>query len=337
MQTVGKLVRNADLVGAALFLTVIGATLHPAPAMANDKVTLRLDWTLDGYHLPFVWALDKGYYAHEGLDVKILEGRGSGNTAQLIGAKTNTFGEVDASRAALARGQGAPIKVVGSFLQRSQGVVVSFASSGINKPKDLIGKTVATSAGSSSTVLFSAMLKASRIPESKVHIVNVSSTAKQASLLQHRVDAITGLLGDECVGIKEKSPGVKVNCMLVANYGIHALGVGIIANDATVKDNPGLVRRFVKASVKGWVESMKHPAEAAKIGKKYFPLANAKLLQAKFEAIFPLIHTKNSMGHPLGWMAKEDWRNTIGMLKSYMKLQSTAPVSDYYTNQFIPK
>ena len=337
MQMLRNLVRDANLIGVLFILVVIGTALHAASAMANDKVTLRLDWTLVGYHLPFVWALDKGYYADEGLDVKILEGRGSGNTAQLIGAKTNTFGEVDASRAALARGQGAPIKVVASFLQRSQGVVVSFASSGINKPKDLIGKTVATSAGSSSTVLFHAMLKASGIPESKIHIVDVSSTAKVASLLQHRVDAITGLLSDECVGVREKSPGAKVNCMMVANFGIHALGVGIIANDATIKDNPGLVRRFVAASVKGWYEAMKHPAEAAKIGKKYFPLASAKLLQAKFKSIAPLIHTKNSMGHPLGWMSEEDWRSTITMLTSYMGLHSTAPVTDYYTNEFIPK
>jgi NitT/TauT family transport system substrate-binding protein len=337
MQMVRHLARKGSLVGTLLFLAAIAATLRSAPALANDQVTLRLDWTLNGSHLPFVWALAKGYYADEGIDVKILEGRGSGNTAQLVGAKTDTFGEADASRTALARGQGAPLKVVASFIQRSEGAFMSYASSGINKPEDLIGKTVGTSEGSSSTVLFHAMLKALGIPESKVHIVSVASTAKVASLLQHRVDAVTGLLGDECVEVKEQSPGEKVNCMMVADFGINALGVGIMANDATIKDNPGLVRRFVRASVKGWVEALKNPAEAAQIGKKYFPLANAKLLQEKLESIAPLIHTPNSVGHPLGWMADEDWRNTIAMLKSYMGLHSTAPVTDYYTNEFIPE
>lgn len=336
MQIARYSVRRGRLV-EALLISITTAAIISAPALANDQVTLRLDWTLNGSHLPFVWALAKGYYADEGIDAKIFEGRGSGNTAQLVGAKTDTFGEADASRTALARGQGAPLKVVASFIQRSEGAVISYASSGINKPEDLIGKTVGTSEGSSSTVLFHAMLKASGIPESKVHFVSVSSTAKVATLLQHRVDAVTGLLSDECVEAKEQSPGEKVNCMMVADFGIQALGVGIMARDDTIKDNPDLVRRFVRASVKGWAEAVTNPAEAAAIGVKYFPLANAKLLQAKLESIVPLMHSPNSVGHPLGWMAPKDWIGTIDMLKSFMGLSNTAPVTDYYTNDFIPE
>src|ERR1035441_11085134 len=118
MQMVRHLARKGSLVGTLLFLAAIAATLRAATSLANEQVTLRLDWTLNGSHLPFVWSLAKGYYADEGIDVKILEGRGSGNTAQLVGAKTDTFGEADASRTALARGQGAPLKVGGRRIGR---------------------------------------------------------------------------------------------------------------------------------------------------------------------------------------------------------------------------
>src|SRR3984893_10382995 len=139
----------------ALFLLsfILAGLLVSERTLAKDQVTLRLDWTLEGFHLPFVWALAKNYYADEGIEAKINEGRGSGNTAQLVGAKTDTFGEADASRAALARGQGAALKVIAAYIQRSEGTVVSFAASGLGKPEDLIGKKVATSPGSSSTVL----------------------------------------------------------------------------------------------------------------------------------------------------------------------------------------
>ena len=62
--------------------------------------------------------------------------------------------------------------------------------------------------------------------------------------------------------------------MPVADFGVKALGVGLMANDDTIKQNPDLVRRFVRASLKGWNEALKNPAEAAAIGKKYFPLAD---------------------------------------------------------------
>jgi NitT/TauT family transport system substrate-binding protein len=335
MQSVRHLARGC--LGTLIFGAAITAMFHSAPALANDQVTLRLDWTIEGQHLPFVWALDKGYYAAEGIDAQIFEGRGSGNTAQLVGAKTDTFGDADASRAALARGQGAPLKVIAAYVQRSEGTVVSFAASGLDKPEDLIGKKVATSPGSSSTVLFQAMLKASGIPESKVDIVNVDSTSKVASLLQHRVDAVTGLISSECVLVKEQSPEEKVACMPMADFGVNALGVGLIVNDDTIKQNPDLVRRFVRASLKGWADAVKDPAEAAAISKKQFPLGDTKVLQAQLESVIPSMHSANSVGHPIGWMADADWHGTIETLRSYMGLTSTAPANDYYTNEFIPE
>jgi hypothetical protein len=88
MRATGKWVFSNCLAGGLLFFLACAAMAPSTAALANDQVTLRLDWTLEGFHLPFVWALDKGYYAAEGIDAKILEGRGSGNVAQLIGAKT---------------------------------------------------------------------------------------------------------------------------------------------------------------------------------------------------------------------------------------------------------
>jgi NitT/TauT family transport system substrate-binding protein len=332
-----SLVRGTACRAPLVVSFILAGMLVSGPLLAKDQVTLRLDWTLEGFHLPFVWALAKNYYADEGIEAKIYEGRGSGNVAQLVGAKADTFGEADSSRAALARGQGAPLKVLASFIQRSEGTVISYATSGIKKPEDLIGKNVGSSEGSSSNMLFRAMLKAAAIPEGSVKFISVDSTAKVASLLQHRVDAITGLLSAECVHMREQSPGETINCMPVADFGVKALGVGLLAHEDTIKENPDLVRRFVRASVKGWTEAVKNPAEAAEIGKQSFPLANTKLLEVKLKAVAQALHSPASMGHPVGWMAQEDWLATIDMLKSFMGLTSAAPVTDYYTNDFIPE
>jgi NitT/TauT family transport system substrate-binding protein len=337
MPLINVLARGPRSLTMSIFCAAVTALLPSVPALANDQVTVRLDWTMEGQHLPFVWALDKGYYAAEGIDAQIFEGRGSGNTVQLVGAKTDTFGEADAARTALGRGQGATLKVLAAYIQRSEGTVVSFADSGINKPDDLIGKKVASTPGSSSTVLFQAMLKASGVAESKIDNVNVDATSKVASLLQHRVDAVTGLMSSECVLARQQAPDEKIACMPMADFGVNALGAGLIVNDDTIKQNPDLVRRFVRASLKGLGETVKNPAEAAAIGKKHFPLADVKVLQAQLESLIPSIHSANSVGHPLGWMAEADWHATIDTLRSYMGLTSTAPITDYYTNEFIPE
>lgn len=327
-----KLLSRRLLLSASLAACLFGATA----AQAADSVTLRIDWTLQGFHLPFVWALDKGYYAAEGLDVKILEGRGAANVAQVLASKGDTFGQIDAGAAALARSKGAPIKVVAVYMQKTQGALVSFKDTGITKPEDVVGKTVASSPGSSSGNLFKAFLEARKIAPDKVTVQSVDSNAKMATLLQGKVDAITGLVTAECVEIalQSKKP---VNCMHFADYGVKALSMALAVHEDTIKQNPDLVRRFVKATNKGWDESIKNPEEAARIGKKHFPLAEEHLLKAKFETVPELMHTDATKGKPTGWMAQGDWEGTLATLKELSGLKTDDPATAFYTNDFIPK
>jgi NitT/TauT family transport system substrate-binding protein len=48
------------------------------------------------------------------------------------------------------------------------------------------------------------------------------------------------------------------------------------------------------------------------------------------------MHSPSTKGRPIGWMAEEDWKDTIAMLEKYAGLQNTEALSAYYTNQFIP-
>src|SRR5262249_57776072 len=65
----------------------------PAPAVKGappepENVSVRLDWIPGSHHAPFYVALDKGWYAEQGLDVEIGPANGSGQAAQLVTAGT---------------------------------------------------------------------------------------------------------------------------------------------------------------------------------------------------------------------------------------------------------
>jgi NitT/TauT family transport system substrate-binding protein len=73
----------------------------PAPAAeALQKATLRLDWTALGYHAPFYLGVARHYYQDAGLDLTILEGKGSPAVASLVGNGSDDFGFADASTVA---------------------------------------------------------------------------------------------------------------------------------------------------------------------------------------------------------------------------------------------
>ena len=66
-----------------------------ASALAQDAVSLRLNWYLGGLHVPFYYGKEMGFFKQEGIDLTINEGRGSANTVQVVAAGSDTFGMAD--------------------------------------------------------------------------------------------------------------------------------------------------------------------------------------------------------------------------------------------------
>ena len=157
----------------AVILAAAVAVIAASFAHAEDKVSLRLNWYLGGLHVPFYYGKDKGYYAAEGIDLTINEGRGSANTVQVVAAGSDTFGLADSSSVILTASKGADVKSVMSLLNTTGFSVVSLAESGIKTPKDLEGRTVAVTPGDPLGQLLQAVCKANNVDCSKIGMVQV--------------------------------------------------------------------------------------------------------------------------------------------------------------------
>src|SRR5512132_1127353 len=161
-------------------------------ALAQDKVSLRLNWYLGGLHVPFYYGKDKGYYAAEGIDLAINEGRGSANTVQVVAAGSDTFGLADSSSVIATAAKGADIKSVMSVLNSTGYSVVSLAETGIKTPKDLEGKRLAVTPGDPLGQLFLALAAHNKLDMSKITLIQVDPAAKVVSVLEKRADGLLG-------------------------------------------------------------------------------------------------------------------------------------------------
>src|SRR5258708_2602245 len=103
------------LAALAALLTLAGT----AQAQSRDKTVLLLNFYLYSEHAPFFLGKERGYFADQGIDLEIQEGRGSGPTVQAIAAGTAQFGYADIASMVKAAEQGAPVTAVGVLLQRS--------------------------------------------------------------------------------------------------------------------------------------------------------------------------------------------------------------------------
>jgi len=71
-----------SLVVGTVAAVVGGAAL--SVAAAGTPVTFQLNWMAGGPNAGFAAAVAEGYYKDVGLDVTLVQGNGSGNTAQLV-------------------------------------------------------------------------------------------------------------------------------------------------------------------------------------------------------------------------------------------------------------
>src|SRR5438552_4746859 len=241
----------------AAILAAVIAVIAASFAHADDKVSLRLNWYLGGLHVPFYYGKDKGYYAAEGIDLTINEGRGSANTVQVVAAGSDTFGLADSSSVILAATKGADVKSVMSLLNSTGFSVVSLAEAGIKTPKDLEGKSMAVTAGDPLGQLFQALAAVNKVDTSKITLIQVDPAAKVVTVLEKRADALLGGADDQYFLIKQK--GMQPAALRFSEWGANIVGMTILTKGELVKSKPDLVRRFVRATAKSWEEAKKNP------------------------------------------------------------------------------
>jgi NitT/TauT family transport system substrate-binding protein len=320
--------RLAAILPAAI--VVIAASF----AHAEDKVSLRLNWYLGGLHVPFYYGKERGFYAAEGIDLAINEGRGSANTVQVVAAGSDTFGLADSSSVILTASKGADIKSVMSLLNTTGFSVVSLAESGIKTPKDLEGKTVAVTPGDPLGQLLQAVCKANAVDCAKIGMVQVDPAAKVVTVLERKADALLGGADDQYFLIKYK--GANPAAMRYADWGANIVGMTILTSGDTIKKNPDLVRRFVRATVRSWEETKKNPGAAVDAALKAKPDLNRQSTLDQLMVDIDLLDSKNSKGR-IGWGAQGDWDQTLAILKNYRDLQTDKTWTAFHTNEFLPQ
>src|SRR6185369_12781130 len=174
----------------AVLARVVAATFAVAAGFAfaaNTPVTFQLNWMAGGPNAGFAAAVAEGYYKDAGLDVTLVQGNGSGNTAQLVANGRSEIAYADAVAVSQLIAKGAPMKVLSTVYQSNPNEVSALKKTGIKSIKDLAGKKVGVPSGSSQTTMLPLLLKANNLKESDVNLINMPPTAMVPSLLQGQV------------------------------------------------------------------------------------------------------------------------------------------------------
>ena len=306
-----------------------------AQAQPLEKVTLRLDWVNSGYHAIWYLAVDRGLFKAEGIDLEVLEGRGSSVVAQTVGNGSVMFGTSDTGTVMGLASQGLPIRIVGGYLRQSPFALIFPRKNNWTSYADLAkgNPRIGTSPGSGAAVLLPAVLKAANL-EGKVQIVSMEPAAKPTALLEGRVDAIESFDFLQ-VPLLEAS-GMPSATLPFAKAGINVPGLSLITSHDLVKKNPALVRKMVGLMQKTIELGRKEPDAAIDALLKRAPTLKREVVTQVLKLSFNLIETDATKGRPIGWMSPEVMTQSQDILLQYGQIKAKQPVESYFTNEFVP-
>jgi len=318
------------------------ALLIAAPGFAQpklEKFQFRLNWTLYGEHAPFFVARDKGFYAQEGLEVEIQEGSGSTTVAQLVANATSPVAYVDAATMMRGVTNGMPIRAVGVTLQQSPMAFIYRADAARpTKVSEIKGSRIAITAGDASLAIFTAFMGKLGMKLEDVQMITVATPAsKEQAVLARQADALLGYFMDQGPRMQLQS-GVKMGwTRLYDMAGVTTLSSAIITNNNWIKEakNQELVRRFLRASQRGWQYAFDHRAEAASIFRKAAPVFTQEIALLEVDGTMTIIRTERARGKPIGWTDIGDWKDTQDLLSTFAKLKPQPDLNVYFTNQYL--
>ena len=322
-------------------LVIAIALLFAAPSVpsrAADKATLLLNWYLYAEHAPFFLGKERGYFAKEGIDLHIQEGRGSIPTVQAVAAGTATFGYADLASILKAADKDAPVVVVGVLLQRSPMAFISLAEKNIRSPRDLRGRSLALTPGDSLSQILPLVLGKVGMKESDMAIVAGDNRAKLNAVINGQADAMLGYSMDQNLRIAAATHK-PVTTLPFADYGVNLASSSILAAKDTTDKHADLVARFMRAATRAVADAEKDPAAAVDAMLKVSPKAGLRddLIEG-LKLTIPLYHTDATKDQPPFRASRADVKASVDLLAQSGTIShaSAGRMDDFISFKFLP-
>lgn len=282
--------------------------------------------------LPFVGvyvAQEKGYFRQQALDVTIRHAV-SGEHVQLLATNnvqfsTGTGGDV-LKRVSQAD---VPLVSIAVISQRDDQAFAVRADSPIKTLKDWEGRLVGYKSTPSADYL--ALLKIGSVDRSKVREVAVGFDPRV--LATGQVDVYPVFAANEPDTLARQ--GVPVRLFDPSAFGIPAFGLTYMTNREMIASKPDVVKRFLRAALKGIEDAVADPAGAIDIVMKYAPGEDPAHQRFMLDTEIAAAQSDLTHAHGIGAMTREQWSALESFLAEYNALPKRVDVSTVYNDTFV--
>ncbi|MCH1465202.1 MAG: ABC transporter substrate-binding protein [Alphaproteobacteria bacterium] len=245
------------------FLTLLSLSfLISTQAMANDKMTVLLDWFVNPDHGPLIIAQEKGYFADAGLEVEIVAPADPSAPPKLVAAGQADIAISYQPQLHLQIAEGLPLVRVGTLVATPLNCLLVLEEGPVKSLADLKGRKVGYSVAGVEEALLTGMLAPHNVTPSDIELINVNFSLSPA-LMSGQVDAVIGAFRNFELNQMDIE-GVKGRCFYLEEEGIPSYDELIyVANPANMDADK--MARFIGATELATQFIINNPRESWKI------------------------------------------------------------------------
>lgn len=298
-------------------------TAAPRP-ITPDEVTFMAGFKPQA-NLPFVGAYvaqEKGFFAAQNLEVEIRHVAAPGENFVFLASGEVQFTTADAATVLERRAGDPPLPLVAIALigQRGQQGFAVLADSGIESPKGWEGKRAGYK-GSEPTPDYLAILNAEGVDRSTIEEVRVGFEPQV--LTEGQVDIFPVFLSNEPDILR--GLGFETRLFEAADYGAPTLGLTYVTTEEYARENPDIVRRFLKAVLHGIEYARDNREEAVEIVLKFAPQEDPAHQRFMLDTELAAAESELTADNGLGWITGEQWQALHDFLVQYEALPAPLP------------
>lgn len=320
----------------ALLVLIVGMLVACTPAKPvetpdeTQSVILQLQWFPQAQFAGYYVALEKGWYAEEGLDVTIRAGGPDISPATAVAGGSADFGTYMLADLASAVQQGQPLLSIAQIQQQNGLLLLAFQSSGIDDPTDFLGKRVGVWLGSWDSQ-FRALMTQQSIADNQYQLI--SQGFSMEAFLAGDLDVASAMIYNEYHVVLESGVAAnELNIIDYADYGLDFPGDTLFTTKDLVEQNPDLCERMLRASLRGWEYAVANPEEAADIVLK-FDVTGTQTREHQLSMMREIaLLVKSSDIRPIGYTDRADVLRVVDTLQRYGVLASPVQPEEVYTN-----
>jgi NitT/TauT family transport system substrate-binding protein len=307
-----------------LFAALCSAQLLAQSAAPAKPLVLALNWKAEPQFGGFYAAQVQGYYAENGLDVKIMEGGSGTPTIQMLLAGKVDYAIVSADEVviALARGGSDIVALFATYQINPQGIM-THAERGFAALDDVMR--------SEGVLLWQAGLPYAQYFRKKYAPLTVVTAPYLGGIGNFQNDS---KVSQQCFVTSEPltaaAAGIKVKTFLVADSGYNPYTTVLVTRRQRWEKSPSEVKAMVAAVRSGWSDYLQDPAATNTAMLALNKAMSAKTFAQSAQAQRELIKTPTT--ERLGEMTQTRWQTLADQLLEINVIQKPVAVNDVFVD-----